>query len=73
VGIAEDPATGTAAGPLACHLVSHGVVDDGSAVVIEQGRALGRQSRIRIDVAGERVTISGAAVIAAEGTLALGS
>jgi trans-2,3-dihydro-3-hydroxyanthranilate isomerase len=69
VGIVEDPATGTAAGPLACHLVAHGIVDDSSGVVIEQGRALGRPSRIRIEVAGERVTISATAVVAAEGVL----
>jgi PhzF family phenazine biosynthesis protein len=69
VGIAEDPATGTAAGPLATHLVAHGVVPDGSSIVIEQGHAIGRPSRIRIDVDGPRVTISGAAVITAEGKL----
>jgi trans-2,3-dihydro-3-hydroxyanthranilate isomerase len=68
MGIAEDPATGTAAGPLASHLVDHGVVEAGR-VWIEQGHALGRPSRIEISVEGERVTIAGAAVIAAEGTL----
>jgi PhzF family phenazine biosynthesis protein len=69
VGIAEDPATGTAAGPLASHLVDHGIVPDGSTVLIEQGHAIGRPSRIEIRVVGERVTITGACVIAAEGTL----
>jgi PhzF family phenazine biosynthesis protein len=69
VGIAEDPATGTAAGPLASQLVSHGLVDDGSEVLIEQGHAIGRPSRIEIRVQGQRVTISGACVIAAEGSL----
>jgi len=69
VGIAEDPATGTAAGPLATHLVAHGRVADGSAVLIDQGFALGRPSRIEILVDGPRVTISGRALIAAEGRL----
>jgi trans-2,3-dihydro-3-hydroxyanthranilate isomerase len=71
VGIAEDPATGTAAGPLACHLVAHGVVGDGSTVLIEQGHALGRPSRIEIRVDGERVTIAGAAIVTAEGAMRL--
>ena len=70
VGIAEDPATGTAAGPLAVHLIGHGIADEGS-VVIEQGHLLGRPSRIELRVQGERVTISGTAIVAAEGTLRL--
>jgi len=71
VGIVEDPATGTAAGPLAAHLIAHGVVADGSRVLIEQGHALGRPSRIELRVQGEQVTIAGAGVVAAEGTLRL--
>jgi trans-2,3-dihydro-3-hydroxyanthranilate isomerase len=69
VGIAEDPATGTAAGPLASHFVSRGIVPDGSKVVIEQGRRMGRPSEIEITVEGSRVTIAGACVVAGEGTL----
>lgn len=69
VGIWEDPATGTAAGPLASHLVAHGVVSDGSTVLIEQGHAMGRPSRIEIRVHGEHVTVAGAGVVVAEGTL----
>ena len=69
VGISEDPATGTAAGPLASHLVAHGRIADGSAILIEQGHLIGRPSLIEIGVLGERVTITGACVIAAEGTL----
>jgi trans-2,3-dihydro-3-hydroxyanthranilate isomerase len=69
VGISEDPATGTAAGPLASHLVAHSVVGDASTVSIEQGHRIGRPSRIEIRVEGQRVTISGTGVIAAEGTL----
>jgi trans-2,3-dihydro-3-hydroxyanthranilate isomerase len=69
VGITEDPATGTAAGPLASHLVAHGVVSDGSTVLIEQGYLMGRPSRIEIRVQDERVTIAGTGVVVAEGTL----
>ncbi len=71
VGIAEDPATGTAAGPLAAFLVSIGAVADGSEIVIEQGYALGRPSRIRVAVAGMRVRISGSGIVSAEGELLL--
>jgi PhzF family phenazine biosynthesis protein len=72
VGIPEDPATGTAAGPLACHLVAHGVVSDGATVRIEQGHQIGRPSRIDITVAGQRVTIAGACVVVAAGMLRAG-
>jgi trans-2,3-dihydro-3-hydroxyanthranilate isomerase len=71
VGIWEDPATGSAAGPLASLLVAHGVVRDGTTVLIEQGHSLGRPSRIRVDVSGDRVRLGGAAVVVAEGTLRL--
>jgi trans-2,3-dihydro-3-hydroxyanthranilate isomerase len=71
VGIWEDPATGSAAGPLASLLVAHDVVADGTRVLIEQGHALGRPSRIRVDVDGERVRLGGAGVVVAEGMLRL--
>ena len=67
VGIWEDPATGTAAGPLACQLVAAGIVV-GPDVVVEQGHVLGRPSRLHVRVDDE-VTIYGAAVVAAEGVL----
>jgi PhzF family phenazine biosynthesis protein len=61
VGIAEDPATGTAAGPLAARLVAAGRVPDESTVVIEQGYALGRPSRITVSVSGQRARVGGSA------------
>jgi trans-2,3-dihydro-3-hydroxyanthranilate isomerase len=69
VGIWEDPATGSAAGPLVSRLVALGVVPDGAPVLVEQGYAIGRPSRIRVQVSGKRVQIGGAAVVVAEGTL----
>jgi PhzF family phenazine biosynthesis protein len=69
VGIAEDPATGTAAGPLAAHLVINELAPDGSTLWIEQGYRAGRPSRIAIRVEGRRVTISAECVIVAEGVL----
>ena len=69
VGIWEDPATGSAAGPLVSRLVAEGVAPSGTPVVVEQGHAMGRPSRIRVEVDGERVRIVGAGIVIAEGTL----
>ena len=69
VGIWEDPATGSAAGPLVSLLVAQGVVPDGALVFVEQGHAMGRPSRIRVQVSGEQVRIGGSGVVVAEGTL----
>jgi len=50
MGIAEDPATGTASGPLGCYLVRHGLVHPAgvgsSQMVSEQGFELGRPSLV---------------------------
>ena len=69
VGITEDPATGSAAGPLVARLVAHGIVPDGTPAVVEQGHAAGRPSRIDVLVGDGSVRIAGAAVVVAEGTL----
>jgi trans-2,3-dihydro-3-hydroxyanthranilate isomerase len=71
VGIAEDPATGTAAGPLAVFLVRGGWVPSGAPIFIEQGHLLGRPSRIRVDVDGDRVRLSGSGLVVGEGELRL--
>jgi trans-2,3-dihydro-3-hydroxyanthranilate isomerase len=77
LGIAEDPATGSACGPLGCYLVQHAIVKgrDTANMVSWQGVAMGRPSRIHIaitqdDVGGvSRVQVGGRAVVVAEGTL----
>jgi trans-2,3-dihydro-3-hydroxyanthranilate isomerase len=60
LGIAEDPATGAASGPLGCYLVRHGLVgrDAVAEVVSEQGIEMGRPSyvRIRIERSGDDIT-----------------
>jgi trans-2,3-dihydro-3-hydroxyanthranilate isomerase len=71
VGIAEDPATGTAAGPLAVALVRAGEADSGSPVFLEQGHRLGRPSRIRVDVTPDRVRLSGSGLVTGHGELRL--
>lgn len=69
VGIVEDPATGTAAGPLAAFLVRHGDVPAGRPVQIQQGDATGRPSRLRIDVDGDRIRITGTGLVVGTGHL----
>jgi trans-2,3-dihydro-3-hydroxyanthranilate isomerase len=69
VGIYEDSATGTAAGPLSAQLVAQGIVPDGSTVVVEQGYAMGRPSRLEVRVNGGDVHLYGSGVVIAEGIL----
>jgi trans-2,3-dihydro-3-hydroxyanthranilate isomerase len=72
LGVAEDPATGSAAGPLALHLVRHGLVEPGQQIEIRQGAEISRPSRLYARVEGspqrvERVVVGGSAVIVARG------
>lgn len=69
MGIVEDPATGTAAGPLVAKLVAEGRVANGTPAVVEQGHGLGRPSRILITIDGADVRISGAGLVVADGTV----
>lgn len=71
-GIPEDPATGSAAGPLACHLARHGWTDFGQQITISQGAAIGRPSTLYATAEGSRdqitgVEVAGGAVIVARG------
>jgi trans-2,3-dihydro-3-hydroxyanthranilate isomerase len=52
LGVAEDPATGAASGPLGCYLVRHGLVAGTEKVemISEQGLEIGRPSIIHIEV-----------------------
>lgn len=68
-GIYEDSATGTAAGPLAAQLVAKGVLPDDSTVIVEQGHAVGRPSRLELRVRGDDVRLYGSGVVIADGTL----
>jgi len=75
-GIAEDPATGGASGPLGCYLLYHGLVtgDEARDMLSLQGVAMGRRSRIHISIDSRddtitRVRVGGQAVMVAEGTL----
>lgn len=69
LGIVEDIATGTAAGPLACLLVAHHLAEDGGTLRIEQGDVLGRPSVIEVHTSREGVTVSGRCVVSGRGCL----
>jgi trans-2,3-dihydro-3-hydroxyanthranilate isomerase len=71
VGIWEDPATGTAAGPLGAQLVAHGLAKQGQSIVIEQGTAMGRTSLIEVQVRGTTVKVLGRGVVVADGQLSI--
>ena len=71
-GMGEDAATGSAAGPLACHLARHGVVPWGTEIEVEQGTEIGRTSKLFARAEGEgdeiaSVVVGGSAVTVARG------
>jgi trans-2,3-dihydro-3-hydroxyanthranilate isomerase len=75
-GIVEDPATGSASGPLGCYVLHHRIVSAAEArsMVSLQGVAMKRPSRISIAIesAGDaiaRVRVGGKSVLVGEGTL----
>ncbi len=75
-GVPEDPATGSAAGPLAVHLARHGWIPFGEQIEITQGVEIGRPSTLyaRADGAAERVErveVGGSAVVVARGEFSL--
>lgn len=76
-GVLEDPATGSAVGPLGAYLVRHGLVPVTGAqeIVVVQGVTMGRPSRLRVRVEATspdtitRVHVGGTAVRVGEGTI----
>jgi trans-2,3-dihydro-3-hydroxyanthranilate isomerase len=75
-GVAEDPATGSAAGPLAVHLSRHGRIAWGDEIEISQGVEIGRPSTLHARAEGsgdrlEKVEVGGSAVIVARGEFRL--
>ena len=72
-GITEDPATGSASGPLGCYLVRHGI-SDGENIICEQGFEMGRPSSIQVSISHtnniiNQVLVGGEAVLLGKGTL----
>ena len=76
VGVDEDPATGSAAGPLACHVCRHGLGEWGEWIEISQGTEIGRPSTLfaRADGAGGEIVgvqCGGRAMVVARGEFRL--
>ena len=77
LGVPEDPATGSAAGPLAVHLARHGRTGFGEEIEIRQGAEIGRPSVLYATAEGSareigRVLVGGSAVVVARGQYRLG-
>jgi trans-2,3-dihydro-3-hydroxyanthranilate isomerase len=77
-GIAEDPATGGASGPLGCYLFRHRLIDRTrlAHAVSLQGVKMKRPSRIHIsiDASGDEITrvrVGGRSVLVGDGQLRL--
>jgi trans-2,3-dihydro-3-hydroxyanthranilate isomerase len=66
--VREDPATGSAAGPLMAHLHAH---TGATSIHIAQGVEMGRPSEIDCAVDGELIRVGGSVVVLAAGQLAL--
>ncbi len=76
LGVPEDPATGSAAGPFAVHLARHGRIPFGAEIEIRQGAQLSRPSVLYARVDGtaghlERVLVGGRSVVVAQGAYRL--
>ncbi len=67
-GVSEDPATGSAAGPLMAYLHERRGIE---RLRVEQGVEMGRPSTLECAVEGDRVRVGGEAVVVARGAVAL--
>lgn len=72
LGMAEDPATGSAAGPIALHLARHGRVEYGTEVELVQGEEILRRSVLYATAySDEHIEVGGTAVVVARGEFQL--
>ena len=76
IGVMEDPATGSASGPLGCYLVRHKIVppQKAGAMLSLQGVKMGRPSHVHISIGLQKgeittVRVGGESILAGEGTL----
>jgi trans-2,3-dihydro-3-hydroxyanthranilate isomerase len=71
-GAPEDPATGSAAGPLALHLARHGRIGFGDEIEIRQGVEVGRPSTLHaVAHSPQEIDVGGSAVVVARGEFRL--
>ena len=77
LGVPEDPATGSATGPLAAYMIKHGLAPahDGARFVSEQGVKMGRRSVLHVHLRGEGgssgIEVGGSAVLLATASMEL--
>jgi len=77
LGILEDPATGSAAGPLGAYLAERGEAGMPGSLVITQGEELGRPSKLHVSVVREddtqpwSVTVGGSVFVVGDGAFEL--
>jgi PhzF family phenazine biosynthesis protein len=69
VGLWEDAATGTAAGPLSAYLASEGLLEN-DELAIEQGRKMGRRSILRVRMTPDP-ELSGTGIVVLRGVIRL--
>lgn len=76
-GVVEDPATGSATGPLALYMMRHGLVaaEGGTHFVSEQGTKMGRRSMVHVHIkspmGSDGIEVGGHVTPVAEATIAL--
>ncbi len=70
-GVIEDPATGSATGPLAAYLNKHGLASDrpGTQFVNEQGTKMGRRSILHVNISEEGIEVGGYVTPLVEATM----
>jgi PhzF family phenazine biosynthesis protein len=68
VGLVEDPATGSAAGPLAAYLLQQGLLGTQEVLKVEQGTKMGRRSLLTVGFT-PNAELSGPGVMVMEGKL----
>jgi trans-2,3-dihydro-3-hydroxyanthranilate isomerase len=68
LGIGEDPATGSAAGPLGAYLAKHAGCE---RLVIRQGEEMGRQSLLEVEMVDGRPRVGGGVFAVIDGELSL--
>jgi trans-2,3-dihydro-3-hydroxyanthranilate isomerase len=74
-GIGEDPATGSAAGPLGAYLAEHGLAGMPRSILVRQGEFVGRPSELLVQVRDEegrwRVRVGGGVHVVGSGAFLL--
>lgn len=70
VGLWEDSATGTAAGPLCAYLRAAGVLSNADELVVEQGVRMGRRSLLRVRLTPD-AELSGSGLVVFRGMLTI--